>query len=233
MDKNSGITLLGLGPGDVNLLTRQAWDVLENAHEIYLRTDHHPVVTGFPAGLQVHSFDDLYENGDTFELVYQAIVERVLELGRRSQGVVYAVPGHPYIAEATSTEIARRAKAQGIPVRIVEGLSFLEPTFTALDVDPFPQIALVDGLELAAAHAPSFPPDAPALIAQLHSRSVVSEVKLTLMKVYPDEHPVKLVHAAGTPEVRVEALLLYEIDRSKSTGLMTTLYVPPLGPGTS
>lgn len=233
MDKHSGITLLGLGPGDASLLTRQAWDVLGKAHEIYLRTDHHPVVPGFPAGLQVYSFDDLYEKGDTFELVYQAIVERVLELGRRPQGVVYAVPGHPYIAEATSPEIARRAKVQGIPVRIVEGLSFLGPTFTALEVDPFPHTALVDGLELAAAHAPNFPPDTPALIAQLHSRSVVSEVKLTLMEVYPDEHPVKLVHAAGTSEVRVEALALYEIDRSKATGLLTTLYVPPLGPGTS
>jgi precorrin-2 methylase len=32
------ITLLGLGPGDPNLLTRQAWELLESATEIYLRT---------------------------------------------------------------------------------------------------------------------------------------------------------------------------------------------------
>ena len=233
MGKHSGIILLGLGPGDRGLLTRQAWDVLENSSEIYLRTNHHPVVSSLPAGLQVNSFDDLYEKGDTFELVYEAIVERVLELGRRPQGVVYAVPGHPFIAEATSPEIARRAKEQGIQVQVVEGLSFLEPTFTALGLDPFPRTVLVDGFELAVAHVPSFPPDTPALIAQIHSRAIASEVKLTLMEVYPDTHPVKLVHAAGTQDSRVEAMSLFEIDRSRTTELLTTLYVPPLGTGTS
>jgi tetrapyrrole methylase family protein / MazG family protein len=233
METNPGITLLGLGPGDATLLTRQAWDLLENSTEIYLRTDHHPVVSGFPAGLRVHSFDDLYEHEDTFEQVYEAIVKRVLDLGRRPQGVVYAVPGHPFIAEATCPEIARRAKVEGIPVHVVEGLSFLGPTFTALGIDPLPHTALVDGLELAALHMPNFPPDVPALIAQIHSRAVASEVKLTLMEVYPDKHPVRLVHAAGSPQARVEVLSLYEIDRSQLTGLLTTLYVPPLGTGTS
>jgi tetrapyrrole methylase family protein/MazG family protein len=53
------------------------------------------------------------------------------------------------------------------------------------------------------------------------------------MEVYPDEHPVKLVHGAGTESCQVEALALYEIDRSPLIGLLTTLYVPPLGSGTS
>jgi tetrapyrrole methylase family protein/MazG family protein len=62
---------------------------------------------------------------------------------------------------------------------------------------------------------------------------VASDVKLTLMEVYPDEHPVKLVHAAGSQGQIVEALPLYEIDRSDHIGLLTTLYLPPLLPGTS
>jgi tetrapyrrole methylase family protein / MazG family protein len=62
---------------------------------------------------------------------------------------------------------------------------------------------------------------------------VASEVKLTLMEVYPDQHAVQLVHGAGTPQVIVESLELYEIDRSPHIGLLTALYVPPLGPATS
>jgi tetrapyrrole methylase family protein/MazG family protein len=127
----SSITLLGLGPGDASLLTRQA-AALENISEITLRTRQHPVVEGFPIRLRVHSFDELYENGETFEAVYAGIVRRVLDLGKRPEGVVYGVPGHPYIAEATAPEIARRAREEGIPVRVVEGLSFIEPTQTAL-----------------------------------------------------------------------------------------------------
>jgi tetrapyrrole methylase family protein/MazG family protein len=227
------ITLLGLGPGDSSLITRQAWQILESCSEIYLRTRQHPAVSGFPSGIQVHSFDHLYESSETFEDVYERIVEQVLELGHRPQGVIYAVPGHPYIAEATCPEIARRARQEGISVQVVEGLSFLEPTFTALGIDPLPHTALVDALLLASAHVPPFPPDAPAIIAQIHSRAVASEVKLTLMEVYPDEHPVRLVHAAGTSQQCIEDIPLYEIDRSEHIGLLTTLYLPPLGSGTS
>jgi tetrapyrrole methylase family protein/MazG family protein len=206
---------------------------LDDATEIYVRTRQHPTVAGFPATLQVHSFDDLYEQGESFEVVYAQIVQQVLALGQRPEGVVYAVPGHPFVAEATGPEIARRAHELGIPVRVVEGLSFIEPVLSALGVDPFPHMALVDAIELGSAHMPNFPPDAPALIAQIYSPLVASEVKLTLMEVYPDQHPVKLVHGAGTPQVKVELLALFEIDRSPHIGLLTALYVPPLGTATS
>ena len=142
----SGITLLGLGPGSPEMITRQAWDVLQSSDEVYLRTIHHPVVPHFPSSLQVISFDHLYASGDSFESVYRGIVESVLELGERAQGVVYAVPGHPYIAEATGPEIARRAKEMGIPLRVVEGLSFVEPVVTALGIDLFPHTALFDAM---------------------------------------------------------------------------------------
>lgn len=229
----SGITILGLGPGDPGLLTRQAWQVLESSPEIYLRTRKHPVVDSLPDTVEIHSFDDLYETSNTFEQVYDKIVSRVLELGRRPQGVVYAVPGHPYVAEATSPEIIRRAHEEHLPVRVVEGLSFLEPIFTALETDPYPNLALVDALELAASHVPSFPTSYPALIAQIHSQAVAADLKLTLTSLYPDEHPVKLVHAAGTTRQRVENLALYEIDRSPYIGLLTVLYLPSLEANTS
>ncbi len=227
------ITILGLGPGDPHLLTRQAWQVLNEATEIYLRTRQHPTVDGFPPHLTAHSFDHLYEKAESFEALYREIVDRVLGLGQRPGGVVYAVPGDPYIAEATSPEIVRQARSRGISVQIVAGISFVEPVCAALGVDPLPQAALVDALELAQAHHPPFPPHAPALIAQLYSPHVASNVKLTLMATYPDTHPVCLVHGAGTSAQKVENLPLYQIDRSQHIGTRTSLYVPALGPGTS
>ncbi len=228
-----GITLLGLGPGNPDQLTREAWDVLSAADEIWLRTRQHPTVGALPSTLTTHSFDSLYEKGASFEQVYDAIVEKVLELGRRPQGVIYAVPGHPFVAETTCPEIARLARDEGLATSIVEGLSFLEPTFSALGLDPYPRITLFDAMELSMAHVPAFPPDIPVLVAQLYSRLVASEVKMTLDTTYPDEHPVQLVHAAGTKDELVEDIKLYEIDRSEHIGLLTSLYVPPLGEGTS
>lgn len=228
-----GITIIGLGPGDPMLLSRQAWDVLNSAQEVFLRTQMHPTVNGFPQGLRVHSFDHFYEQDITFEEVYEKIVDSIISLGQRKSGVIYAVPGHPLIAEATSPEIIRRANEAGIPVEVVEGLSFVESTFNLLELDPFPQTSLIDGLELAIAHHPPFPPSAPVLIAQVYSQTVASEVKLTLMTVYPDDHQVKLVNNSGTAEAYVETIDLYKIDRNNNLGLQTAIYIPALERSTS
>ncbi len=226
-----GITLLGLGPGEPNQLTREAWEVLSTAQEVWLRTRQHPTVAALPSHVQVHSFDELYESEHSFDAVYAAISARVVELGQRAEGVIYCVPGHPFIAEATGPEIARRARELGIPLRIVDGVSFLEPTFAALGLDPYPRLMLFDAMTLGQAHVPDFAPDAPVLVAQIYSRLVAAEVKSTLNSIYPDDQPVRLVHQAGTRDQLVEELSLYEIDRSQHIGLLSTLYVPPLGEG--
>lgn len=231
---SAGITILGLGPGDASLLTRQAWDELCTISEVVLRTRQHPAVADFPPSLKIVSFDELYDHSEeSCEAVYEKIIEKVLELGQRPQGVTYAVPGQPFIAEATAPEIARRARKMGIPLRVIEGVSFLEPSFTALGLDPLPQTTLADAMELSMLHHPPFPPDAPALIAQVDSPAMAAKIKLTLKAVYPDAHLVKLIHAAGTPQQVVEDLPLSEIDESEKIGALTSLYLPPLAEGTS
>lgn len=228
-----GITLLGLGPGELNQITREAWEALNEAREIWVRTRQHPAIAGLPDTLQVHSFDELYESEHSFEAVYAAITARVVELGQRPEGVIYCVPGHPFVAEATGREIARVARAQGLPLRVVAGMSFLEPTFSALGLDPYPRLMLFDAMTLGQAHVPAFTPDAPVLIAQIYSRMLAAEVKTTLNSIYPDGHPVRLVHNAGTRQQMVEDLALYEIDRSEHIGLLSSLYVPPLEEGSA
>ncbi len=238
------ITIVGLGPGDPALLTRQAWQVLSQADEVYLRTNHHPTVAGLPAGLTRHSFDELYETLEDFAAVYQTIAERIVELGRRPQGVHYAVPGHPLVGESSVQYILTRAHEEGLLVRIVEGLSFVEPVLSLLGMEgargradrapAFAGLQLADAMELASAHHPGLDPDRPVLIAQLYSRQLAGEVKLTLMNAYPDDHPVTLVRAAGTDSSSVMTLPLYELDRDhpadgrRPLDHLTTLYVPPL-----
>lgn len=198
-----------------------------------MRTRRHPAVAGFPAGLRVHSFDELFDDGDSADVVFNGIVEKILVLGRRPQGVTYAVPGHPFVAEDTCPEIARRAREAGIPVRVIEGLSFPGGVSAALGVDLLPHTTLVDALHLTRLHVPDFPPDQPALIARVHSRQAAAELRVTLSGVYPDSHRVRLVHDAGSSQPLVEDLALSEIDRSRHIGAQTSLYLPPLGEHTS
>ena len=232
------ITIVGLGPGDPRYLTREVWEALETASEVWLRTERHPTVAGLPAHVMLHSFDYLYEEAEDFLHVYDAITTQVLRLGERPEGVIYAVPGHPLVGEATVWQILSRAEEADLPVRVAEGLSFIEPTLTALGIDALSGLQIYDALELAACHHPPLNPDLPALVGQLYSPALAADVKLALMNQYPDDLGVALVHAAGTPEQRVVHLPLYELDRrgdgdrwGRRTHL-TTLYIPPL-PGVS
>ncbi|MBC7236889.1 MAG: nucleoside triphosphate pyrophosphohydrolase [Chloroflexi bacterium] len=222
------IIILGLGPGDPALITREAWDVLENAEEVYLRTVHHPTVAGLPAHVRYYSFDELYETHETFEQVYEAIAQRVIELAERPEGIVFAVPGHPLVGEASVLRILALAKERGLAVRIVAGLSFLEPTMTALGIDPFDGLQICDATILAQRHHPNLDPDVAALVVQLYHRHLAADVKITLMNLYPDDHPLRLVRGAGTPEQAIIELPLYELDRHDDLDHLTSVYIPPL-----
>jgi tetrapyrrole methylase family protein/MazG family protein len=226
------ITIVGLGPGDPRYLTRDAWDVLEAAAEVWLRTEHHPTVAGLPAHLTWHSFDHCYEEAEDFQQLYDTIAGEVMRLGRRPEGVIYAVPGHPLVGEATVKQILSQAEEAGLAVRIVEGVSFVEPALTALRVDALAGLQIYDAVELAACHHPPLNPDLPALVGQLYSQALAADVKLTLMNQYADDHDVALVHAAGTPAQRVVRLPLREMDRHHDVAHLTALYVPPI-PGTA
>ena len=209
-------------------MTLEAWEILTHASEVYLRTTRHPAVGGLPAGLTVHSFDALYEQADDFADVYRAVTERILDLGRRPEGVIYCVPGHPLVGESTITDLLERAEVEGLPVRIVAGVSFIEPTLTAMRVDPIAGLQLVDAIDVALRLHPPLNPDVPALLAQLYDRDLASEVKLTLMNQYPDEHQVTLVHGAGTEEEWIETEPLHALDHSRRIGHLTSVYVPAL-----
>ena len=222
------ITILGLGPGNPAFLTLEAWQVLEEADEVYLRTERHPTVASLPSHLSLHSFDHLYEEKADFAEVYEEIAARVLALGERPQGVIYAVPGHPLVGEASVQRILALARERGLEVRIVEGLSFVEPVLTCLGLDAIEGLQLADATELAALYHPPVNPDRPTLVGQLYGRHLASSVKLTLTNLFPADHQVVLVHGAGTAVEKATTLPLYELDRNGDIDHLTTLYLPPL-----
>jgi tetrapyrrole methylase family protein/MazG family protein len=221
------ITIVGLGPGDPELLTRRAWRVLGESSEVYLRTALHPGVEALPQ-TTYHNFDTWYEQATDFDTLYERIADEIVRLGERPDGVVYAVPGHPLVGEMTVSHILKRAKAQDLPVTIIDGLSFIEPMIAALGLDALDGIQIQDAVDVARMHHPQINPDVPAILAQVYSHAVASDVKLTLSNQYPDEHQVILVHGAGTAQQALETLPLYELDHSRQISYLTSLYVPPL-----
>jgi tetrapyrrole methylase family protein/MazG family protein len=220
------ITIVGLGPGDADLITRQAWQLLTSAKVIYLRTERHPAVTGLPPHLHRHTFDHVYESAERFDEVYRRIADEVLRLGAAAD-VLYAVPGHPFVGESTVAAIISDAAEAGITVRVVAGLSFVEPTLEALGIDALDGLQVFDAIALAALLYPPLNPDVPALLGQVYSRLLAGELKPGLMSVYPAEHRVALVHGADGGSA-VEWLPLHEIDRNERIGHLTSLFIPAL-----
>jgi tetrapyrrole methylase family protein/MazG family protein len=238
------IVILGLGPGRWEDLTLEAQAALEQAaaggQAVYFRTLRHPTVaairTRWP-GLDARSFDTLYEQSETWDSLYAEMARQLCaaaagESGRR---VIYAVPGHPLVGERSVREVRRLAAAQGLAVRLIAGLSFLEPVCAALGVDPMDGLQVLDATELASIGperaAATVIPTRPALVAQVYNRRLASGVKLALGELYPDECEVRLVRAAGVPgEEAVVSLKLYELDRGEYADHLTCLYLPPLDP---
>lgn len=225
----STITIVGLGPGRVEELTLAAWRTLENASDVYLRTNRHPLVQELPPNATYHSFDVLYDAADSFDTLYAEIVERLLSLAVERDTVIYAVPGHPLVGEQTTTLLLERAASlDGVDVEIVAGLSFIEPALTALGLDAMAGLQVHDALDMVTSYHPPLNPDYPTLIAQVYSRDVAANLKLTLMNQYPDEYEVTLLHGAGTNDAQLERVPLHAIDHSQQISHLTTLYVPAL-----
>jgi tetrapyrrole methylase family protein/MazG family protein len=233
------IFIVGLGPGDPKLLTREAWDVLSNAETVFLRTRNHPTVKGLPKHLKLRSFDSLYRQSQNFEQVYAKIAEKIIAAAmvNRQSSIVYAVPGHPLVGEASVPLILKAASEARIPTRIVSGISFVESVLETLQTsaavshaasfDPLDGLQICDALELASMHHPPLNPDKPALVAQIYSRAVASNVKLTLLNQYSPTHDVFVVHGARTSNSSHLPIPLAQLDHADNFNPLTTIYLPP------
>jgi tetrapyrrole methylase family protein / MazG family protein len=114
------LVVVGLGPGDPGLLTREAAGWLAGGHPVYLRTRVHPTVAALPEAAGWPSFDHLYEDADDFAALYDAIVAALLAAARDAGGpVVYAVPGHPLVGESTVARLRDAARAGDLTLRLV------------------------------------------------------------------------------------------------------------------
>ncbi|SIN93720.1 tetrapyrrole methylase family protein / MazG family protein [Carnobacterium alterfunditum] len=217
------IKVVGLGPGDIEQLPFGVYQLLKKEKPLYLRTKLHPAVEDLEQeGLVFQSFDTIYEENNQFEGVYETIVQELLEAAKK-EDIIYAVPGHPMVAEK-SVQLLLENKA-GISIEIKGGKSFLDDLFQAVKIDPVEGFQLVDALDL---NQDDLVASQHIIVMQVFNEYIASEVKLTLMEKYPDEHILALVHEAGSKNEKVDWLPLFELDRMEGVHNLTSLYVPPL-----
>ncbi|WP_053216942.1 bifunctional methyltransferase/pyrophosphohydrolase YabN [Virgibacillus senegalensis] len=214
--------IIGLGAGDINQLPLGIYRKLLNKQEkIYVRTLDHPVIDSLrQEGVSFTSFDEVYEKNQDFSSVYQEIAD-YLANAAGERDVIYAVPGHPMLAEKTVQLLLDNDK---LDVTVMGGQSYLDALFTALRIDPIDGFQFVDATsfkrnELEYRHHLVF--------CQVYDAFVASEVKLTLLEDLSPEHPVTIVEAAGSNQEKLVTIPLVELDQSATLSNLTSVYVPP------
>lgn len=216
------ITIVGLGPAGIDQVTVGAWKVLEEASRVVVRTLDHPAAAELAAQRQVESCDDLYEQAEDFDEVYERIADRIGEAAR-SGPVVYAVPGHPAVAERAVALIRERAEAEGIDVEVLGAPSFLDVLLTRLRIDPLEDgLQLLDGRHLARPLLLGLP----TVFGQVDTALVAGEVKGRLLEVLEPGHPVVVATDVGSVGESIRMVGVEEMDQLP-VGARTSVFVDP------
>lgn len=219
------ISIIGLGAGDFEQLPMGVYKQLKASDHLYLRTKEHPVISELESdGLAYQSFDHIYEAHDQFDAVYEEICSFLLQEASK-YNLVYAVPGHPLVAEKTVQLLIERAEEAGIELEINGGQSFLDSMFQALKIDPVEGFQLLDGTSL---NKDELSLKQHMIIGQVYDSFVASEVKLSLMDLLPFDYKVWIVTAAGSKEEELREVPLFELDHHMRLNNLTSVYVPPV-----
>jgi tetrapyrrole methylase family protein/MazG family protein len=220
------ITIVGLGTGDENQLTLGVWKKLQKAYKLYLRTQDHPMVRILLDNqIAYETFDAVYERHDRFEDVYEDIASELIRYAQNlQQEIVYAVPGHPMVAEYTVQLLKQRCPQENITLELLGGESFLDQAFLRFGFDPIEGFQLLDATSLGRY---SFNPLLHTIIGQVYDTYTASDVKLGLMEVYPDDYPVVVGHALGIAgQEQLVEVPLYELDRVQGYSNLSLVWVP-------
>jgi tetrapyrrole methylase family protein/MazG family protein len=220
------ITVVGLGSGGEDQLTLGIWRKLQSSSHIYVRTAEHPAIQLLRENnLQFQSFDLIYEQNDAFADVYETITGKLIAaVQEHGQEIIYAVPGHPMVAEQTSQLLKQQCPDKGIELQFLGGESFLDQAFLRFGFDPIEGFQLLDGTQPL--NNP-FNPRIHTIVAQVYDTFTASDVKLGLMAWYPDDFPVVVGHALGVQgEESIQTIPLYELDRVQGYGNLSLVWIP-------
>lgn len=220
------ITIVGLGSGDENQLSLGIWKKIQQTEQLFLRTKEHPVVSFLEENkIRYESFDYLYESYDSFPEVYKAIVKELTQVVlSNKEDAVYAVPGHPMLAESTVQLLKKQCEQLNIDLHILGGESFLDQSFLRFGFDPIDGFQLLDATDMKSS---VLQPQLHTIIAQVYDSIVASDVKLTLMEIYPDDYEVVIGHALGVSGQEViRKIPLYELDHDQTFGNLSLIWIP-------
>ncbi len=160
----SVVRVVGLGPGDGDLITERSARLIRESPVVRFRTRRHPAAEAFGP---VVSYDDFYESAASFDELYRDIVADLVTLAHAHGEVLYVVPGSPVVAERT-VELLGEADVELV---CEPAVSVIDVACARLGVDPMSlELRVIDAL--ASSEALRGP--GPMLVLQTYSSEVLA-----------------------------------------------------------
>lgn len=219
------IKIVGLGPGAKEALTIGTIIELENNKNIFLRTEKHPTVDYLEEkNIKFGTYDDVYESMESFDEVYLSIANDLIEKHKNLGDLVYAVPGHPLVAEKSVFNLIKLCKKNNIEYKVMPAVSFIDAMMEALMIDPIEGLKVIDAFDI---NNQVLDKRIGTIITQVYNPLIASEVKLKLLEQYNDETEIYFVRAAGIQgQESIRVIPLFELDMQEDIDYLTSIYIP-------
>jgi len=219
------IKIVGLGPGAKEALTIGTICELESNKNIFLRTEKHPTVDYLKEkNIVFATYDNVYESIGSFDEVYLNIANDLIKKHGDFGDLVYAVPGHPLVAEKSVFNLIELCKENNIEYKIIPAVSFIDAMIEALKIDPIEGLKVIDSFDIG---NQILDKRIGTIITQVYNPLIASEVKLELLEQYNDETEIYYVRAAGIKDQEsIRKIPLFELDMQEDIDYLTSIYIP-------
>jgi tetrapyrrole methylase family protein/MazG family protein len=219
------IKIVGLGPGAKDAITLGALGVLQSGAKVFLRTYKHPNVDYLKGlGINFKTYDEKYDTLDSFDEVYSSIAEELMKEYGEHKEIVYAVPGHPLVAEKSVGNLIKLCEQHKVEYKIYPAVSFIDVIMESLKLDPVEGLKVLDAFDIK---NQVLDKRIGTIITQVYNKFIASEVKLALNDYYKDDTEIYFIRAAGVKgEESIRRMPLYDLDRQEDIDHLTSVYIP-------
>lgn len=219
------IKIVGLGPGSKDSITLGAIENIKKSQKVYLRTEKHPTVDYLKElAIKYDTFDNEYEKGENFDEVYENIAKALIKNSKEYENIIYAVPGHPLVAEKSVSILINLCKKENIEFKIIPAVSFVDALMESLTIDPVEGLKIIDAFDI---ESKTLDKRIGTIVTQVYDKFIASEVKLKLMEYYKDDTDIYFVRGAGIEGIEeIKKIPLYDLDRQDNIDHLTSIYVP-------
>lgn len=219
------IKIVGLGPGAPEALTIGTIKALEESKNIIFRTEKHPTVDYLKDTIKnFKTYDHFYESGNNFDEVYENIAKDVVSQYKNTGELIYAVPGHPLVAEKSVFNLMKLCDENNIEYKILPAVSFIDAMMDSLKIDPIEGLKIIDAFDMK---NQVLDKRIGTIITQVYNPLIASEVKLQLLEFYNDDTMIDYVRAAGIEgQESIRKIPIYELDMQEDIDYLTSVYIP-------